>query len=335
MICNAIRCPACQTEQVKTHTGYTLHSGGLRWIYYCSRCDRYFSSTYNTPLAGLRTPLSRIQMVLDALNDGLSVNATCRTFHVAKNTVYLWQRRVGALKPVLYLYALCHQFLQQLIEGDELYTKVDRNLPPMAAEGWTIVLMERASRFLWALECGPKDEKLFKKAVKLLAAVIAQTQSLALFTDGERRYSLILFDLCRQALRKRQRGRPKQTLPEGVTVRLKNKGSQAHKRGRKRPKYEAPVAEHPATVPGFTETDIHANHVEAFNSALRRRLACYRRKTNTYAKHQPALQRRLDVYWLLHNFVRPHFTTQQVPAVALGILDEGLTWAELFSIPYP
>jgi hypothetical protein len=44
------------------------------------------------------------------------------------------------------------------------------------------------------------------------------------------------------------------------------------------------------------------------------------------------LQCRLDVYWLLHNFVRPHFTTKQVPAVALGIVTKGLAVAELFRL---
>lgn len=44
------------------------------------------------------------------------------------------------------------------------------------------------------------------------------------------------------------------------------------------------------------------------------------------------LQCRLDVYWLLHNFVRSHFTTKQVPAVALGIVTEALSIAELFRL---
>jgi hypothetical protein len=119
-----------------------------------------------------------------------------------------------------------------------------------------------------------------------------------------------------------------------VKVRLKNKGSQAHKRGRKRPKYQAPLPEHPDTNQNVQTEDIHANHLEAFNSALRRRMACYRRKTNTYAKEHPALQCRLDAYWVLHNFIRPHFTTKQVPAVALGVLDHPLSWDEIFRIQY-
>jgi hypothetical protein len=119
-----------------------------------------------------------------------------------------------------------------------------------------------------------------------------------------------------------------------VKVRLKNKGSQAHKRGRKRPKYQSPKPEHPDTEQNIENKDIHANHLEAFNSALRRRMACYRRKTNTYAKEQSALQTRLDAYWVLHNFIRPHFTTRQIPAIALGILGQPLSWQQLFRIQY-
>ena len=117
-------------------------------------------------------------------------------------------------------------------------------------------------------------------------------------------------------------------------MRLKNKGSQAHKRGPKRPKYQAPKPEHPDTDQTIYDQDIHANHLEAFNSALRRRMACYRRRTNTYAKEQPALQIRLDAYWVLHNFIRPHFTTKLIPAVALGVLDGPLSWDQIFRIQY-
>ena len=119
-----------------------------------------------------------------------------------------------------------------------------------------------------------------------------------------------------------------------MKVRLKNKGSQAHKRGRKRPKYQTPKPEHPDTEQNVEHTDIHANHLEAFNSALRRRMACYRRKTNTYAKDPSSLQTRLDAYWVLHNFIRPHFTTKEIPAVALGILEQPLSWEQLFRIQY-
>jgi hypothetical protein len=113
-----------------------------------------------------------------------------------------------------------------------------------------------------------------------------------------------------------QAGAAKKTLRKGVKVRLKNKGSQRHKRGPKRPKCQAPYPEHPDTVQPFAITEIHANHLEAFHTSLRRRCAAYRRRTNMYAKNTGRLQERLDVYWIVHHFVRVHFTTRQVPAVA-------------------
>ena len=328
------RCPMCDSENIAHHTTYTIHSGETRHIFHCRACQGYFSETKNTPLAGLRTPLSRIIMVLDALNDGMGINATVRTFKVAKNTLYAWLARIADLKEVLLLYSLCHQFLCQLIEGDELYTKVNANQPADQSEGWTIVLMERTSRFLWELQCGPKEESLFRAAMETLNQVLAQTQDLTLVTDGERRYGNLLFEICRQALRTGKVGRPRQTLPKGVKVRVKNKGSQAHKKGPKRPKYQAPQPEHPETVQDLVETDIHANHLEGFNAGIRRKLACYRRRTNTYAKQTATLQTRLAVHWVLHNFVRPHFTTRQVPAIALGILERSLSMLDLFKVRY-
>ena len=327
-----IRCPECHSENLRIHTTYRVGSGEERHIHHCQECGDYFSETKNTPLAGLRTPLSYIILVLDALNNGLGINAARDTFKVAKNSIYGWLERVAGLKEPLMVYALCHDFLQQLIEGDELYTKVKENKPACASEGWTIVLMERASRFIWALECGQRERSLFEQAMVLLSQVIEQTEDLTLLTDGERRYGNILFEICHQVLKTGQVGRPKMTLPEGVKVRLKNKGAQAHKRGPKRPKYQAPHNEHPQTSQDLDDKEIHANHLEGFNSALRRKLACYRRRTNTYAKSKAALQTRLDVHWVWHNFVRPHFTTQQVPAMALGILEKGLTLFELFKI---
>jgi hypothetical protein len=195
-------------------------------------------------------------------------------------------------KKTLLLFALTHQFLQQIIEGDELYTRVNKKVAPDESQGWTIVLMERATRFLWDMHCGRKDRKLFKNAMRLLCEVIQQTGDVTLLTDGERRYGSLLFELCSEALRTGKRGRPKKMLPKGVKVRLKNKGSQRHKRGPKRPKYQAPYPEHPDTAQPIATKEMHANHLEAFHTSLRRRCAAYRRRTNMYAKNLGRLQER-------------------------------------------
>ena len=154
------------------------------------------------------------------------------------------------------------------------------------------VLMDRAPRFLWDMQCGRKDRKLFKKAIGLLCQVIEQTGELTLLTDGERRSGTLLFELCSQALRNGKRGRPKKTLRKGAKVRRKNKGSQRHKRGPKRPKDQAPDPEHPDPAQSLAPPEIHANHLEAFHTSLRRRCAAYRRRTNMYAKNTRRLHER-------------------------------------------
>ena len=87
-------CPSCNSLEIKGHSRYTIQSGETRWIYRCAGCGSYFSETKDTFLEGLRTPLSRICMILDALNDGMGINAACRVFKVSKNTVYSWMDRL-------------------------------------------------------------------------------------------------------------------------------------------------------------------------------------------------------------------------------------------------
>lgn len=205
-------CPKCNGQKFKSHTTYTVKSGEQRTVYHCQACDTYFSETKNTPLEGLKTPLSRIGTILEAINDGMGINAACRTFHVGKHSIKRWLGRLGGLKETLLLYALCHQFIQQFVEGDELYTKVDQNKPAAASEGWTVVLMDRASRFIWELKCGQREADLFEQAMETLAQVIEQTAELTLVTDGERRYGKLLFEICQEVLRTGKVGRSKKHL---------------------------------------------------------------------------------------------------------------------------
>ena len=185
---------------------------------------------------------------------------------------------------------------------------------------------------MWALDCGKKERKLLQKAIKPLDKIARQTHDRRIFTEGERRYGNLLCEIGHALVHNGKPGRPKKTCKRGVHVSSKNKGSQAHKKGRKRPKYQSPWREHPGTTRTIAETDIHAKHAEAFWSALRRKCATFRRKTNMYAKSTNGLQRLLRVYWVVHNFLRVHLTTREVPAVALGILERRMSVQEMFQI---
>ncbi|MBO1352287.1 MAG: hypothetical protein EBE86_035235 [Hormoscilla sp. GUM202] len=103
-------CLCCGSKEVHPHHHYETQYNGSRTIYDYKACDIYYSETFATLLAGLRTPLSRIIQVLKA-SEGMGLNAVARTFNVSKKSL-------GDLQPVLMLYALLHQFI---IEGDQLY----------------------------------------------------------------------------------------------------------------------------------------------------------------------------------------------------------------------
>jgi transposase-like protein len=83
-------CPCCDNAKVDIRTRYTTRNNGTHSIYHCRSCNIYFSDTFATPMAGLRTSLSRIIEVLKARTEGQSLNATARTFEVSKKSIIDW-----------------------------------------------------------------------------------------------------------------------------------------------------------------------------------------------------------------------------------------------------
>ena len=102
-----------------------------------------------------------VVIILKNLCEGVGINAVTRTFNVSKNYIYSWLSKFSKLKEVMFLYCLCMKYTSMIIEGDELYTK---------------------------------DKQLFKNAIRILYDIIKQTDDLKLFTNGERRYSKMLFE---------------------------------------------------------------------------------------------------------------------------------------------
>ena len=113
---------------------------------------------------------------------------------------------------------------------------------------------------------------------------------------------------------------------QGLEVAIKIKGSQGRKR------VEWVKVEHPFTALS-PESDVHANHNEAQNSALRRRASAYRRRQNLYAKRVEGLQRVLDVQRLVHNWGRPHWGLGKkvTLAMAMGYCDRPISTHEFLT----
>jgi hypothetical protein len=164
-------------------------------------------------------------------------------------------------------------------------------VPPEQSLGWTLWLMERASRCIWALDGGKKERRRCQKAMKPLSPMARQPHDVRLCTDGERRAGNRLFERGQALVKNGKPGRPKKTVQSGVHVRGKHNGAQAQKKGRKRPTSQSPWKAHPEPARTLEETEIPAHQAEAFWSALRRQCAPFRRQTHRYAKATKGLQR--------------------------------------------
>ena len=136
----------------------------------------------------------------------MSFNAACRTYEISTDTLKSWEFKYGVIKEALFLYSLISSHLTSIVEGDELYTKVNKNVEQSESEGWTIMLMDRATRFIWDMSCSKKTEKLFLNAMKKLAKIIEKNQDITLVTDGERRYASTLFSICSVLLKTGKKG---------------------------------------------------------------------------------------------------------------------------------
>ena len=117
---------------------------------------------------------------------------------------------------------------------------------------------------------GKKQASLFEKATCVAWQWAKRCQFIRWFTDGERRYAQHLWQLASCYLKAKESHpdyKYRKVWQEGLEVALKVKGSQ----GRKRVVWIKP--EHPYTAIS-PKAEVHANHNEAHNSALRRRRTC-------------------------------------------------------------
>ena len=88
----AYECQDCSSENIRFDYNYNTICSGPRQMLLCISCGASFSETKNTFLGGLRTPISLIWQVVNARTEGMSLNATCRVFGIAKNTLISWEK---------------------------------------------------------------------------------------------------------------------------------------------------------------------------------------------------------------------------------------------------
>ncbi len=320
-----MHCIYCQSEEVVKNGSKTLKSDQVVQRYLCKTCGRRFNERSGTPMARLRTPAATVEMALNARGEGLGIRAAARVVGTSPSSISAWEERLSSHLPAWSPPA--PEGGEVTIEGDELYTRVGENLPPEASEGWTISFIERESRYWLEASAGLKAAQLFEQGVERAWQWAVSSAWIRWFTDGERRYGKELWKLASVYLPSHltSEAYPYQKVwREGLEVAIKIKGSQGKAR------VEWLQVEHPWTAMSSI-AEVHANHLEAFNSALRRRATAYRRRQNHYAKQVEGLQRALNVQRLIHNWVRPHWSLgkARTPAMAMGFIQRPLKISEI------
>lgn len=202
-----------------------------------------------------------------------------------------------------------------------------RTFPPSESKGWTINFLERDSRYWLVALAGNKDTQLFKQGTHKAWQWAKKSAFIRWFTDGERRYASQLWKLASYYLKAKEYNKAyghRRVWRQGVEVAMKVKSSQGNRR------VESVKPEYPYTAIS-PKSEVHANHNEAHNSALRRRCTAYHRRENLYAKRVEGLQRTLSVQRIVHNWVRPHsgLAKKTTPAMAIGFYHRPIKIEEL------
>jgi hypothetical protein len=320
-----MNCIHCQSEAIVKNGTKTLKTGQVLQQYLCNTCGRRFNERSGTPMARLRAPSPPSRWPsMPATKDSAS-----------ELPPGSWAPPPAISRPGKSAYRLICPIGPRLPQrGARSPSKAMnstpawvRTFPPEASQGWTISFIERESRYWLEASAGLKEAQLFEQGVQRAWQWAQPSAWIRWFTDGERRYGKELWKLASVYLPSHFTSDAypyRKVWREGLEVAIKIKGSQGQ------PRVEWLNVEHPWTALSAI-AEVHANHLEAFNSALRRRATAYRRRQNHYAKQVEGLQRALDVQRLMHNWVRPHWSLgkQTTPAMAMGFIQRPLKLSEI------
>ena len=128
-----MRCPRCESERVQKNGVRQLKSGDKVQYYHCKDCNKRFNERAGTPMHRMQTSAQTIATVLRARGEGLGLRAAGRVFGNSHSSVMRWEARLAEHQEAWSPSPSPETELT--VEGDELYTKVERNRPAHESEG--------------------------------------------------------------------------------------------------------------------------------------------------------------------------------------------------------
>ena len=123
-----MNCPLCKDFAIKYGTE-RLKDDRQTQTYYCRRCHKRFNERTATPMARLRTPKNMVALALKMRTEGTGIRATGRILEKSHSTILRWESRVA--DKVSDWSPPVPPDTEVTVEGDELYTRVGENLPPL------------------------------------------------------------------------------------------------------------------------------------------------------------------------------------------------------------
>ena len=125
-------CPHCQSSKTQKDGRRRINDG---WVqgYRCMECKKRFNERTGTPMARLRTPKAVVEAAMRARSEGLGVRASARVVGKSHSSIQCWEERLSARAADWSPTPGAEQAVT--LEGDELYTKVEKNRPAHQSPG--------------------------------------------------------------------------------------------------------------------------------------------------------------------------------------------------------
>ncbi len=125
-------CSYCSSAKLSLRCKRARQDGSVAQQWLCRDCGKRFNERTGTPLARLRTSVERVERVLKMRSEGMGIRAAGRVEGVHPKTVARWEARLDRQAPAWS--PAVAEGSDVTVEADELYTRVEKNLPASQAK---------------------------------------------------------------------------------------------------------------------------------------------------------------------------------------------------------
>jgi transposase-like protein len=122
-------CPVCESTAVLRNGHRPYQDGTQVQNYRCKDCGKQFNERWGTPMYRLRTPIETVSMAMKMRTEGLGIRASGRVLGKSHSNIIRWEQRMAAKNKDWSPPAPAKAEIT--LEGDEVYTRVGENLPPL------------------------------------------------------------------------------------------------------------------------------------------------------------------------------------------------------------